>query len=99
MGLALGRGSFSQHRGLALKKQSNKNVAWLRPAAIAPHFLVCMGLGYYFGTKLDGWFETNRVFSIIFLFVGIAAGFVNLFRELAIVNREEAEKDRDDGET
>jgi ATP synthase protein I len=36
-------------------------------------------IGLYAGLKLDEWLGTSPWFTAIFLFVGIAAGFRNLF--------------------
>lgn len=37
----------------------------------------------YGGYKLDGWFDTNPLFLILGFFVGVAAGFLNLYRLIA----------------
>lgn len=70
---------------------SKKNVAWARSAVVGPHFLACIGIGWYFGSKLDDHFGTDRIWMTVLILLGIAAGFINLFRELAVINREEAE--------
>ncbi len=36
-------------------------------------------IGLYVGLKLDDWLGTSPLFTAIFLFIGIAAGFRNLF--------------------
>lgn len=36
-------------------------------------------IGLYVGLKLDAWLGTSPWFTAIFLFIGIAAGFRNLF--------------------
>lgn len=36
-------------------------------------------IGLYIGLKLDAWLGTSPWFSALFLFLGIAAGFRNLF--------------------
>jgi F0F1-type ATP synthase assembly protein I len=43
-------------------------------------FPACIGIGYGIGYVLDLWIGTKSVFKISFLILGIAAGFVNLFR-------------------
>ena len=43
-------------------------------------FPVCIAIGYGFGILLDSWFETKKLFRIIGILFGIAAGFYNLFR-------------------
>jgi F0F1-type ATP synthase assembly protein I len=36
-------------------------------------------IGLYIGLKLDAWLGTAPWFTAVFLFIGIAAGFRNLF--------------------
>jgi ATP synthase protein I len=36
-------------------------------------------IGLFVGLKLDAWLDTSPWFTAIFLFIGIAAGFRNLF--------------------
>ena len=36
-------------------------------------------IGLYVGLKLDAWLGTSPWFTAVFLFIGIAAGFRNLF--------------------
>ena len=36
-------------------------------------------IGLYIGLKLDRWLDTSPWFAAFFLFLGIAAGFKNLF--------------------
>lgn len=71
---------------------TKKPFDWLRSASVGPHFLVCIAIGTFLGLKLDERFETEPILLIVFMFFGIAAGFVNLFRELAVVNREEEQR-------
>ncbi|PIE89210.1 MAG: hypothetical protein CR997_12225 [Acidobacteria bacterium] len=76
---------------LMSKKDSHQKSSWLRPAAIGPHFIVATLIGFYFGKKCDEWFQTDKICTIIGTAMGIAAGFVNLFKELALINKEELE--------
>ena len=62
---------------------------WLHGASVGPHFVVAPLIGYYLGYKLDQWLGTHKVCSIIGAVLGLAAGFLNLFREVALINREE----------
>lgn len=67
----------------------------IRASTIGIHFLVSTLFGYYFGTWLDKWFGTDQVFALIGAFLGVAAGFLNLFREVQILNAaDEAEARR-----
>lgn len=40
-------------------------------------------IGYFIGAALDGWLHTGRLMTIIFVLLGIAAGFVELIRVLS----------------
>lgn len=40
--------------------------------------VLAIGIGVWFGLKLDGWLGTKPWFFFIFLFIGIAAGFRNI---------------------
>lgn len=73
---------------------SKKNVAWARSAVVGPHFIACIGVGWFFGHKLDEHFGTEPIWMTVLILLGIVAGFINLFRELAAINREEAEAQR-----
>ena len=42
-------------------------------------FPSCIGIGYGIGYLLDNLAGTRMTFKVIFLLLGIAAGFINLF--------------------
>lgn len=44
--------------------------------------VVCVGGGLLAGVLLDGWLHTGPVLSLVFLFGGIAAGFLQVYRLL-----------------
>jgi len=41
--------------------------------------VLAIGIGVWFGLTLDRWFGTKPWFFYIFLFIGIAAGFKNIY--------------------
>ena len=41
--------------------------------------VLAIAIGVWFGMKLDSWFGTKPWFFYIFLFIGIAAGFKNIY--------------------
>jgi ATP synthase protein I len=45
-------------------------------------FVVAIGLGYWFGSVLDGWLGTAPWGKGIFLVFGVAAGVLNVVRTL-----------------
>ena len=57
-------------------------------------------LGLWGGHALDGWLGTSPWLTLIGLLLGIASGFVNLFRAVGAFGRGEQdgqERDRDPG--
>jgi ATP synthase protein I len=49
-------------------------------SAVGLAFVIAIGLGFWFGTLVDGWLGTSPWFSIIFFFLGLAAGILNVYR-------------------
>ena len=58
-------------------------------SSLAFAFPVSIAAGAYIGYYLDGKLETFPWLTIIFLFVGVAAGFLNLFRAVKAFDRQE----------
>ena len=74
-------------------REREKRNEWLRLAAIGPHFLASTLIGFGIGYKIDQWTGKEALWTVIGALLGIAAGFLNLFRELTLVNEAE-ERDR-----
>ncbi len=51
--------------------------------------IVGMAMGYY----LDKFFDTKPWLTLLFLIFGIIAGYRNMFREMARIQKKEAEAD------
>jgi F0F1-type ATP synthase assembly protein I len=65
--------------------QSDANMmrtAWELSAGLFS-FIVALGLGYYFGRLLDGWFGTAPWLLRIFVAFGFVAGALNVYRTLS----------------
>jgi len=43
-------------------------------------FVFALVIGFWFGTVLDGWFGTKPVLTLLFFFLGLIAGVLNVFR-------------------
>ena len=71
------------------KKEIFRNLAMVSSMGIS--VVLAIGIGVWFGLTLDSWLDTKPWFFYIFLFIGIAAGFKNIF---VIAGREIR---RDDG--
>jgi ATP synthase protein I len=54
---------------------------------------LAIGISVWFGLKLDEWFNTKPVFFFIFLFIGIAAGYNNIY---VITRREQKRQENDE---
>ena len=57
-----------------------KQIGYL--ASLGLHLVVATAIGLAIGYHLDKWLKTSPWLLILFLLFGIAAGFVNLFREV-----------------
>ncbi|OGU13773.1 MAG: hypothetical protein A2076_15355 [Geobacteraceae bacterium GWC2_53_11] len=55
--------------------------------------VLAIAIGVWFGLTLDRWFDTKPWFFYIFLFIGIAAGFKNVY---VIAGREIRKSDDND---
>ena len=51
-------------------------------------FPACIGIGYGIGYLLDQWTGRKSTFKTIFLLLGIAAAFINLFKVVRKLERE-----------
>lgn len=56
--------------------------------------VLAIGIGVWFGLTLDRWFSSSPWFFYIFLFIGIAAGFKNVY----VIAGREIRKDNDRNE-
>jgi ATP synthase protein I len=43
-------------------------------------FVLALAIGFWSGTVLDRWLGTKPVFTIVFFFLGLAAGVLNVYR-------------------
>ncbi|HEY7791135.1 MAG TPA: AtpZ/AtpI family protein [Vicinamibacterales bacterium] len=46
-------------------------------------FVLALVIGFWIGHVLDGWLHTSPWLTILFFFLGVAAGIVNLYRTMA----------------
>lgn len=52
----------------------------------------CIGIGYGIGYVLDNLVGTRMAFKLLFLLFGIAAGFINLFRTVSKLDRDDSSR-------
>ena len=64
---------FSKSTGEALRSAGALSTVGLA-------FVLALVIGFWFGTMVDGWLGTKPVFTIVFFFLGLAAGVLNVFR-------------------
>lgn len=58
-------------------------------SAVGFAFVLAVLFGFLIGYGLDRWLGTSPLFLILFFFMGVAAGVVNVIRTAAAVGREE----------
>ncbi len=58
-------------------------------SAVGIAFVLAVVIGFLVGYALDRWLGTTPLFIIIFFFLGVAAGIVNVVRTANAVSREE----------
>ncbi len=58
-------------------------------SAVGIAFVLAVVIGFLVGYFLDRWLGTTPLFIIIFFFLGVAAGIVNVVRTANAVSREE----------
>jgi ATP synthase protein I len=46
-------------------------------------FVLALLIGFWIGSTLDGWLHTGPLLTILFFFLGVAAGIVNVFRTVS----------------
>ena len=59
------------------KKEMFRSLAMVSSMGIS--VVMAIGIGVWFGLTLDNWFGTKPWFFYIFLAIGIAAGFKNIY--------------------
>jgi len=63
------------------KNNRGSNAASLGKALkISTELVAAVVVGSIIGYILDGWFDTKPLLTILFFFIGVAAGILNVFR-------------------
>ena len=63
------------------KQSKSSNAASLGKALkISTELIASVVVGSTLGYIFDGWFDTKPILTIIFFFMGVAAGIINVFR-------------------
>ena len=55
---------------------------------ISTELVASVIVGSTIGFILDGWFDTKPLLTIIFFFIGVAAGILNVFRSAKKINEK-----------
>lgn len=71
------------------KKEIFRNLAMVSSMGIS--VVMAIGIGVWFGLTLDNWLNTKPWFFYIFLLIGIAAGFKNIY----VIAGREIRRDND----
>jgi ATP synthase protein I len=56
--------------------------------AVGLAFVLAIVLGFWFGRTLDSWLGTSPLFMIVFFFLGLAAGILNVYRTVRSATRD-----------
>ncbi len=64
-----------------------------RASLLGIHLVATTFVGLAVGYYLDSWLGTHPWLKIVFLVLGIAAGFKNMFQEVQRMQRREKERD------
>ena len=70
----------------------------MRLAGLGPQMVGSLAIGGLIGYFLDEWLGTPPLFLIIFIILGLTAGFLEIYRALVSLEREDEEERRHDGE-
>ncbi len=58
-------------------------------SAVGIAFVLAVLIGFLVGYALDNWLGTSPLFIIVFFFLGLAAGIVNVVRTANAVGRQD----------
>ncbi len=58
-------------------------------SAVGIAFVLALLFGFLIGRALDGWLGTSPLFLIVFFFLGLAAGVLNVIRTASAVTRND----------
>tara|TARA_B110000438_G_C15476753_1_gene505542 strand:- start:30 stop:314 length:285 start_codon:yes stop_codon:yes gene_type:complete len=70
-------------------ESKGSNAAYMGKALkISTELVAAVVVGSTIGFILDGWFDTKPLLTIIFFFMGVAAGILNVFRSAKKINEK-----------
>jgi len=71
----------------------NKKISnYITVSAIGLHLISGIIVGLFLGYVFDNWFHKEYLFKIIFLILGIMAGFYNMYKDAVKYLKEEEKK-------
>ena len=76
-----------------LKQQQSGLEAMANTGVIGLHLVSGPAVGFAIGYGIDYWLHTSPRGKLIFLFIGIAAGFLNVYRDTQALLRKIARQD------
>lgn len=57
-------------------------------SAVGLAFVIAIVIGFWVGRTIDSWLGTTPWFTLIFFFLGLAAGMLNVFRTMRSVGKQ-----------
>lgn len=64
----------------AKRKRAKSGKAFGQAYRIGIEMVIAIAVGGFIGWLLDRWLETPPIFMLIFFFLGVAAGFLNVYK-------------------
>jgi len=71
-----------------IKVQGSNAASMGNALKISTELVAAVVVGSTIGFILDGWFDTKPLLTIIFFFMGVAAGILNVFRSAKKINEK-----------
>jgi len=71
-----------------IKDQGSNAASMGNALKISTELVAAVVVGSTIGFILDGWFDTKPLLTIIFFFMGVAAGILNVFRSAKKINEK-----------
>jgi ATP synthase protein I len=89
-----------EQRGVSANEPGRPDRRWLRQlgvlSGVGLTLVISTVLGLWGGYLLDGWLGSSPWLMLLGLLLGIASGFVNLFRATGVLDRDGRREERDD---
>jgi ATP synthase protein I len=66
---------------------------WLWLSTLGINLVFSSAIGAVIGHFLDKWFKTTPIFIILFFFIGTLAGFLQIYKQVQKLGKEDSKND------